>query len=86
MTPTPLIDLFIRLHREKFDASDWQQRNWMRNELIEMNVPELEDYIEELRVDLFTDNRDEAKQDGYAEHIGSHPFGSCPTDKFYPSA
>jgi hypothetical protein len=66
-----LISAFISLHREKFDASDWQQRNWMRNELIEMNVPELEDYIEELRVDLFTDNRDEAKESGYREHQSS---------------
>jgi hypothetical protein len=71
MTTTPLIDLFISIHREKFDSSDWQQRNWMRNELIEMNVPELEDYIDELRVDLFTDNRDEAKESGYEEHQSS---------------
>lgn len=71
MTPTPFIDLFIKLHRAEFDRSDWQQRNWMRNELIEMNVPELEDYIEELRVDLFTDNRDEAKESAYAEHQSS---------------
>jgi hypothetical protein len=71
MTTTPLIDLFISIHREKFDSSDWQQRNWMRNELIEMNVPELEDYIDELRVDLFTDNLDEAKESGYEEHQSS---------------
>lgn len=66
-----LIAAFISLHREKFDASDWQQRNWMRNELIEMNVPELEDYIEELRVDLFTDNRDEARDEAYFDHQSS---------------
>lgn len=52
-----LIAAFISLHREKFDSSDWQQRNWMRNELIEMNVPELEDYIEELRKAIEIDNR-----------------------------
>ncbi len=37
MTPTPLIDLFIRLHRAEFDRSDWWKQQEMIKELYEIN-------------------------------------------------